>query len=200
MQLNKCLRSRTYLRIPGVNRDSRFTRILRSLVRNSSTRTKCCFVLCFAVACTLVRELFMTADLYVFATFWMCLVFPLGVLATSWPFLSAKHTTVVCLHAFIGLVATGPIASWLFHGNWSDMLWWCLYAGHAAVFSVVLGLLSLLLVVIRHRYWPVYPAGCCRNCGYDLRGLSEQRCPECGTSNEKAIGGSDAKPSKTPAT
>lgn len=22
---------------------------------------------------------------------------------------------------------------------------------------------------------------CCRHCGYDLRGLSERRCPECGT-------------------
>jgi len=35
--------------------------------------------------------------------------------------------------------------------------------------------------------WVVFPTpfvpqeGCCLECGYDLRGLSERRCPECGT-------------------
>lgn len=27
---------------------------------------------------------------------------------------------------------------------------------------------------------PVIPPGCCRGCGYDMRGLTGPRCPECG--------------------
>jgi hypothetical protein len=33
----------------------------------------------------------------------------------------------------------------------------------------------------RNRYRPVFPPGHCAKCGYNLRGLPEPRCPECGT-------------------
>ena len=51
---------------------------------------------------------------------------------------------------------------------------------------------SLLLVLIpfvalaglgvSYLIWPapVIRRGCCERCGYDLRGLTERRCPECG--------------------
>lgn len=35
-------------------------------------------------------------------------------------------------------------------------------------------------VFLHNRYWPVFPAGHCKNCGYNLRGLPIPRCPECG--------------------
>lgn len=37
------------------------------------------------------------------------------------------------------------------------------------------------------------PKGCCRSCGYDLRGLSEYRCPECGTPFESSEDESEAR-------
>ena len=31
------------------------------------------------------------------------------------------------------------------------------------------------------RFVPKFPRGHCRRCGYNLKGLTEPRCPECGT-------------------
>lgn len=45
-----------------------------------------------------------------------------------------------------------------------------------AVFATPL----LVAVFARRRFWPVYLPGHCRNCGYNLFGLSSNRCPECG--------------------
>jgi hypothetical protein len=46
--------------------------------------------------------------------------------------------------------------------------------------AFVYGVMTLV-VFARRRLWPVYRNGYCRRCGYDLRGLTEERCPECGT-------------------
>jgi predicted amidophosphoribosyltransferase len=32
------------------------------------------------------------------------------------------------------------------------------------------------------RFLPKFPRGHCRRCGYNLKGLTEPRCPECGES------------------
>jgi hypothetical protein len=45
-----------------------------------------------------------------------------------------------------------------------------------AVF-VAVGLPTLLV----WRFVPKFPRGHCRRCGYNLKGLTEARCPECGT-------------------
>jgi len=45
---------------------------------------------------------------------------------------------------------------------------------------LVLGLAGL----IRNKLYPVYAEGCCRACGYDLRGQEDARCPECGAGFE----------------
>lgn len=39
-----------------------------------------------------------------------------------------------------------------------------------------------LTIKLRNHYRPVHPEGHCTGCGYDLRGLPERRCPECGRS------------------
>ena len=46
---------------------------------------------------------------------------------------------------------------------------------------VVTGLPLSGLVWWRNRFRPVYPPGHCAECGYNLRGLPQPRCPECGT-------------------
>ena len=55
---------------------------------------------------------------------------------------------------------------------------------HFILFWGVPCLLLCTVVFVRLRYWPMYAPGHCRACGYDLRGLPNQRCPECGTSFE----------------
>jgi hypothetical protein len=46
----------------------------------------------------------------------------------------------------------------------------------------------LALTYHRLKWFPVFPAGHCQRCGYPLFGLPEDRCPECGTSFDKAAG------------
>lgn len=59
-----------------------------------------------------------------------------------------------------------------------------LRAGTLMYISLPLQPLFLFLVVATSVLWwlvPSYPPGCCRKCGYNLRGLTEPRCPECST-------------------
>ncbi len=51
--------------------------------------------------------------------------------------------------------------------------------------ACVFALLPAYSVLSRFRPKP-WPEGCCVACGYDLRGQIELRCPECGTSFERA--------------
>ncbi len=45
----------------------------------------------------------------------------------------------------------------------------------------------VLVIVLRRKYAPVFAPGHCRRCGYDLKGLPQPRCPECGTPFVSAI-------------
>lgn len=49
------------------------------------------------------------------------------------------------------------------------------------VLGTVFSLLLCGTVYVRKRCWPLIIPGRCRVCDYDLRGLPEPRCPECGT-------------------
>ncbi len=66
------------------------------------------------------------------------------------------------------LVAPG-MADWLLFPVLLLLIGWGL------PFSLVEG-----IVFLRRRYAPVYAVGHCSRCDYDLRGLVEPRCPECG--------------------
>jgi hypothetical protein len=68
------------------------------------------------------------------------------------------------------------------------------YCDEGTFFSLMIGItmifwtfgpgVVLLFFSVRGRH--EHPAGICARCGYDLRGLTEPRCPECGTPFEKA--------------
>ena len=47
-------------------------------------------------------------------------------------------------------------------------------------FFGVSALMLSVVVLLRRRFWPVFPGGHCRYCGYCLYGLPTPRCPECG--------------------
>jgi hypothetical protein len=60
---------------------------------------------------------------------------------------------------------------------------------------VTVGVLAAVLctsVYVRNRYWPAREPGHCRVCEYNLRGLTEARCPECGTPFDPAEVGAGA--------
>ncbi|MBP7747344.1 MAG: hypothetical protein KA383_14585 [Phycisphaerae bacterium] len=57
---------------------------------------------------------------------------------------------------------------------------------------IPLALLALLTAALWWRERRPFPPGCCRTCGYDLRGNQSGRCPECGVAC--AIAGERAGP------
>ena len=63
------------------------------------------------------------------------------------------------------------LSGWLDLGKWESVL----FVPLAYVFLVVA--IPTLLV---WRLAPRFPRGHCRRCGYNLKGLTEARCPECG--------------------
>jgi hypothetical protein len=73
----------------------------------------------------------------------------------------------------------GIIAEWAPGFSWTSVA-----TGVLVPFAACAILPALLLTgatFIHNRYWPVHEPGHCRVCDYDLRGLPEPRCPECGT-------------------
>jgi hypothetical protein len=51
----------------------------------------------------------------------------------------------------------------------------------SAIHVVVPAVLLITTAFARNRFWPLPRPGHCRVCGYNLYGLPEPRCPECGT-------------------
>jgi hypothetical protein len=54
--------------------------------------------------------------------------------------------------------------------------------GLCSVFSVILFAVYTVIAAVRRRVWRRRRRGQCVECGYNLAGLPEPRCPECGTS------------------
>ncbi len=57
------------------------------------------------------------------------------------------------------------------------------------LYAVLLAVAVPTLLVCR--FVPKFPRGHCRRCGYNLTGLTEARCPECGAEFEVARGKDD---------
>ena len=125
---------------------------------------------------------------------------------------SSESAVLPALHAFAGLVYSRdrvevpsvalPFSPRLFHGLLS------MTPGSGATAGVERTVIGRLWVpVILFGVWPLLcffrgplrrarrrAAGCCLSCGYSLTGLSERRCPECGTEFDPASVGWVVKP------
>jgi hypothetical protein len=105
-----------------------------------------------------------------------------GYAAVSWPLNSyAKVAKVVLTGEVCGLTAVFGYLSYKHVGR-LDLMDLAVYGAmmYAVWCGGVVGV-GCLSVYLRKRYWPEYPPGHCDYCGYCLTGLSESRCPECGS-------------------
>jgi hypothetical protein len=107
---------------------------------------------------------------YLFCLAWIC-----------WPLRNYFTVVIVALvAATCTLLIRLPDMFAVFRfGGWPSLLY-----GGVIPFAILLAGPMLLLsagVFVRKRFWPVYGPHQCAHCGYDLRGLPEPRCPECGT-------------------
>lgn len=66
-----------------------------------------------------------------------------------------------------GLVFVGEVV------GLPSLAWWWLYGGMIATMVGVLFVFERVVLIERRAFT-------CRGCGYDLQGLTEARCPECG--------------------
>ena len=87
----------------------------------------------------------------------------------------------------ITVVLDDPLVDWAHmepHSAWDVSQWnaWKRGARHVEVplYAVLLAVAIPTLFVWRFGRKPVEP-GHCQRCGYNLKGLTEARCPECGT-------------------
>jgi hypothetical protein len=134
----------------------------------------------FGAGCAFVREIMNAFGPEPLAPIWMCSVFPLGLVGMGYPFVSWKRAVIIPVCGTLGLTLSSPLLWRLFRGYWTPVPWTWLPLGLLTV-ALPLAALSLIIVVVRRRYWPVYPAGHCQVCGYCLYGLTGDRCPECGS-------------------
>ncbi len=109
-----------------------------------------------------------------------------GVGTLCWPLRAHRPIVSISAVAFLGLYAYSlPSLIMFIRRSAVDPLFGVLFffAPPIACWLVPCAALSGV-VFLRNRYRPVYPPGHCGKCGYDLQGLPEARCPECGKSFE----------------
>ncbi|MCO6435757.1 MAG: hypothetical protein J5J06_01565 [Phycisphaerae bacterium] len=108
----------------------------------------------------------------------------------SWPLTSYRIAGQMGLAGVIGFTGTGIAISWF--RDWPSYPIGFIVIGllttWLALCTVVVGLVCLA-TLLRRWYWPVYPEGHCQKCGYNLFGLEERRCPECGRPFEADVSG-----------
>lgn len=107
------------------------------------------------------------------------------LLLTCYPWRSMRTVAWASLGGWLGnlLVSAGPFVAnfeMVFWRNWYYTVFAILVASLLA-WMVPCGIVCGV-VWFRNRYRPLYPAGHCRQCGYNLRGLPVPRCSECGKS------------------
>ena len=114
------------------------------------------------------------------------------------------HLLILCLGGAgpgrkAASIASLILASWgaylavaATRANWCGEALGIAFNCYTIVFVPLLALLAVTVIVLsvsgRHR--PATPSGFCVKCGYNLTGLPEPRCPECGTPFEPAEAGS----------
>lgn len=99
-----------------------------------------------------------------------------------WPLRRMRTVLVAASAAYVGAII-GSLFLYVQVGFLRGTAWKGLVLDITLNNSAVWGIVCLLhcgAVRLHNTLWPVYEPGHCVNCGYNLRGLPEPRCPECG--------------------
>lgn len=127
---------------------------------------------------------------FLWTGFWLA-TYSGGLGLLCWPLRAYKRVACIALFGFLGVAAMLLADVIAFYRRFpvinsrNDVLY--VVGPWIIVWLVPVALLSSV-VFLRNRYSPVHPPGYCRKCGYDLRGLPEPRCPECGKPFEPTSG------------
>jgi hypothetical protein len=124
-----------------------------------------------------------TVAIAINAAFLAAFAFAIGVLCV--PLRTYRTVLAVSAFAILGGIGAGipRIVPWVVR-NWSQpfgkpYLAIVLVSPFLLTWAAVC-LVLCLIVFLHNRYRPIIPAGHCPKCGYNLFGLPEPRCPECG--------------------
>jgi len=105
----------------------------------------------------------------------------LGLLC--WPLRAYKRVAFIALFGFLGVAAVLLADVIAFYRRFpvinsrNDVLY---VAGPWIIGWLVPVALLSGVAFLRNRYRPIHPPGHCGKCGYNLYGLTDLRCPECG--------------------
>ena len=105
----------------------------------------------------------------------------------SWPLTKYNAALRTSLGASAGLCCFGVVNTIIHAPSNTPLFSWPMafvFAASAFMQVILYGGYLTVLVYIRMRFWPRFPLGHCRRCGYNLFGLQDARCPECGTGFE----------------
>lgn len=94
----------------------------------------------------------------------------------------------------IGTASVGTLSAVLRAGEGLSLVPWTFPIGTILVLLIVWTIgcgAVLVLIYLRRKWLPIFPDGHCQRCGYCLFGLPEDRCPECGTTFDRASGRGD---------
>lgn len=117
-------------------------------------------------------------------------VYAMCLAVLSWPLLSFKVAAYVSLGTAIGSSLVGVVWDIYLLEMGIIRRWWVIPLVLPVTLIILWGLgwaFLALSTFVRRRYWPIWPPGNCRFCGYNLFGLPSSRCPECGNKNQERL-------------
>ncbi len=141
---------------------------------------------CVAVILAFIRDISYEAEMGAIAILSSSLILLAICILASVPFLSYRRALMVPLVAWPPFVVELLLFDELYRYGWIRRHYLAgtylrsLFIGMCLA-TATTGVICVVAVWIRRRYWPVFPDGCCKHCGYDLQALTADRCPECGT-------------------
>jgi hypothetical protein len=119
-----------------------------------------------------LTEVVLLAALYLVSITFLC-----------WPWTNLRLAFRLSWVAASALILAGAISTLIRYGLSTRLVPWIFPVGFVVVFvcfCVVTFAFVTCFVLVRMRFWPIYPLGHCTECGYDLTGNVSGTCPECG--------------------